>query len=44
LKTPLGAPTGPRKLVAAYAWTREFEHASVYLDLFNTTASKVTFK
>ena len=43
LKKPLGKPKGPRQLVGPYAWTREFEHASVRLDLFNRNASKVTY-
>ena len=33
LKKPLGAPKGRRVKVGAYKWTREFEHATVTLDL-----------
>ena len=33
LKRPLGAPKGKRVKVGAYKWTREFEHATVTLDL-----------
>lgn len=44
LKQPLGAPLGPRKLVAPYVWTREFEHASVRLDLLTKNNSAVTFR
>lgn len=43
LKRPLGAPKGPRQLVAPYTWTREFEHASVRLDLNNKDASTTTY-
>ena len=43
LKLPLGPPLGPRKLVAPYVWTREFEHASVRLDLMKKDNSAVTF-
>jgi len=35
LKKPLGSPKGLRKKVSAYKWTREFEHATVTLDLNN---------
>jgi len=44
LNRPLGAPLGPRTLVAPYVWTREFEHASVRLDLNQPNASAVNFK
>ena len=44
LDKPLGAPLGARKLVAPYVWEREFEHASVRLDLNVRNQSKVTFK
>jgi hypothetical protein len=43
LDKPLGAPLGPRKLVAPYTWERKFEHASVRLDLNMPNASAVTF-
>ena len=43
LKKQLGAPKGPRQLVAPYTWTREFEHASVRLDLLDRDASSVTY-
>ena len=43
LKKPLGAPLGPRVEVDAYVWTREFEHASVLLNLIHPNVSKVTF-
>ena len=43
LKKPLGAPKGPRKLVSPYVWTRDFEHASVRLDLFDRNASRVIY-
>jgi len=43
LKKPLGAPLGPRKLVGPYVWTREFEHASVRLDLLKRNTSAVTY-
>ena len=33
LKKSLGAPKAKRKVVGPYQWTREFEHASVTLDL-----------
>ena len=33
LDRPLGPPLGARRKVAAYRWTREFEHATVTLDL-----------
>jgi hypothetical protein len=29
--------------VSPYVWTREFQHASVKLDLFNRNASRVTY-
>ena len=44
LDKPLGAPLGDRKLVSPYVWIREFEHASVLLDLNARNNSKVTFK
>ena len=40
---PLGAPTGPAKR-DGYVWTREFEHASVYVDARARSASKITWK
>ena len=43
LDKPLGPPKGERRLVAPYVWTREFEHASIRLDLNQPNASKVTF-
>ena len=33
LQKPLGKPLGARKAAGPYKWTREFEHASVTLDL-----------
>ena len=33
LKQPLGKPLGVRKAAGDYRWTREFEHATVTLDL-----------
>ena len=45
LEPPLGVPLGARVPGAnPYTWTREFEHASVYLDLNRPNASTVTFK
>jgi hypothetical protein len=44
LNKPLGKPLGERKPVGAYIWTREFEHATVHLDLNQPNASRVTFK
>ena len=35
LKKPLGKPKGARVLVGSYKWTREFEHATVTVDLNN---------
>ena len=43
-KCALGAPTGPPKKGADWTYTREFTSASVFVDLKNRTASKVTFK
>lgn len=43
-KCALGAPTGPYKRVTGtYTYTREFAHASVFVDLTNRTASSVAF-
>ena len=44
LDKPLGAPLTERTRVAPYVWQREFEHASVHLDLNVPNRSKVTFK
>lgn len=44
LTRSLGAPLGPRTLVSPYVWSREFEHATVHLDLNRPNASAVTFK
>jgi hypothetical protein len=43
LNKPLGKPLGPRKAMGKYVWHREFEHASVVLNLMVPNASKVTF-
>lgn len=45
LKKPLGKPLGPRVETApgSYVWDRQFEHASVHLDLNQPNASKVVF-
>lgn len=45
LQKSLGPPQGARKLVAGkkYEWTREFEHATVHLNLNNPNVSKVIF-
>jgi hypothetical protein len=45
LDKPLGAPKGERVAVAGrpYEWTREFEHATVFLNLNLPNASTVTF-
>ena len=43
-KCKLGAPTGPYlRKSGTVTYTREFEHASVFVDLTNRTACKVTF-
>lgn len=43
-KCQLGAPKGKGARVAGtWTYTREFEHASVFVDLGNRTNSKVTF-
>lgn len=39
---PLGAPTGPA-VKNGYVWTREFAHASVYVDARSRSASKITW-
>ena len=39
---PLGPPKGPAVNVG-YVWTREFEHASVYVDARSRNASRVTW-
>ena len=40
----IGAPNGPyRRTPGTWIYTREFEHASVYVDLTNRTACKVSF-
>lgn len=44
LKKPLGAPKGPRVSISPYVWTREFEHATVYLNLYKPNSSNVTYK
>ena len=44
-KCQLGAPAGPMQRVAgSWTYTREFASASVFVDLNNRTACKVTFK
>lgn len=43
LDRPLGTPLGPRERVEDYVWRRQFEHASVWVDLRRPNASKVTF-
>ena len=43
LKKPLGAPKGPRVEISPYVWTREFEYASVRLDLNKRENSAVTY-
>jgi len=41
---PLGPPKGPGKRVdGTWRYTREFEHASVFVDLTNRTACRVAF-
>jgi hypothetical protein len=41
---PLGAPKAPyTRKSGTWTYTREFEHASVFVDLENRNASKVTF-
>mmetsp|Transcript_13815 Transcript_13815/g.35502 ORF Transcript_13815/g.35502 Transcript_13815/m.35502 type:complete len:101 (+) Transcript_13815:729-1031(+) len=43
-KCQLGAPKGKGARVGStWTYTREFEHASVFVDLTNRTASHVTF-
>jgi hypothetical protein len=43
-KCKLGAPAGPYTRVGAtWTYTRKFAHASVFVDLKNRTAGKVTF-
>jgi hypothetical protein len=44
LDKPLGAPMGQRVEVAPYVWTREFEHATVHLNLNRPNESKVLFR
>lgn len=39
---PLGAPKGPA-VKNGYIWTREFAHASVYVDVRSRSASKITW-
>jgi hypothetical protein len=39
---PLGAPTGPA-VKNGYIWTREFAHASVYVDTRSRYSSKITW-
>ena len=39
---PLGAPKGPA-VKNGYVWTREFAHASVYVDARSRAASKITW-
>jgi hypothetical protein len=44
-KCKLGAPLGPpSKKTNRNTYTREFEHASVFVDLNNRTACRVNFK
>jgi len=44
LHCKLGAPKGPAKRVSnTWVYTREFEYASVYVDLSNRAVSKVTW-
>ena len=42
LQRPLGEPLGPAQRNGT-VWTRSFAHASVYVDLADRTASRVTF-
>jgi len=42
-KCALGAPKGPAKKTGAATYERSFEHASVFVDLANRTASRVDF-
>ena len=44
LEKPLGEPLGERVEVSPYVWTRDFKYATVRLDLFNRSASKVTYR
>jgi hypothetical protein len=39
---PLGAPTG-RAVKNGYVWTREFAHASVYVDARSRSSAKITW-
>ena len=39
---PLGAPKGPA-VKNGYVWTREFAHASVYVDVRSRASSKITW-
>lgn len=44
-KCALGAPRGPpARAPGTFTYTREYEHASVFVDLQNRTASRVDFK
>jgi hypothetical protein len=43
LDKPLGAPLGKRVEVAPYVFRREFEHATVHLDLNMPNRSKTTY-
>lgn len=43
-KCQLGAPVGPMKKASKTTFTREYAHASVFVDLGNRTASRVDFK
>ena len=43
-KCALGAPAGPpQRIGTTWKFTREFAHASVYVDLSNRTACRVDF-
>ena len=43
LSKQLGAPLGRRAQVAAYHWTREFEHAHVEVDFTSPNGAKIVF-
>jgi hypothetical protein len=44
-KCALGAPVGPpKRITGTWTYTREYAHASVFVDLTNRTASRVDFK
>ena len=43
-KCALGSPKGPpTRKAGTWTYTREYEHASVFVDLANRTASRVDF-